>query len=571
MSAAESKRDKCFRSSRRDVLRLLGAMGVGSVVFRRALAADVAGSSAVTAEMIRHAEWIAGLELTNSQRADTARALQRLLPELRKLRSVPLDNGVPPALVFRPAPEKTEVPLSRETIHLPENPVPVRPASGDELAFLTVRELARLLRARKVSSVELTKLYLKRLRDYDPALHCVVTYTDDLALKQAAHADRELATGLDRGPLHGMPWGAKDLISVPGYKTTWGAAPFKDQILNIEATVARRLREAGAVLVAKLSMGALAMGDHWFGGVTRSPWDTRQGSSGSSAGSAAATSAGLVGFALGTETLGSIVSPCRQCGVSGLRPTFGRVSRHGCMALAWSMDKIGPIARSLEDCALVFNAIHGADGLDPSAVTQPFHWPSRRGLHGFRVGYVDNGKAVSKRDELRVLRDLGVKLVPIELPTSLPVDALELILTVEAATAFDDLTRKGVTEGLGAWPNIFRQGQFISAVDYLRANRVRTLLMRRMAEVMANVDAYVDGRDLLITNLTGHPSIVLPNGMVKRNGVQVPGSLTFTGKLYGETDLVALGQAYQEATGYHRHHPPMDGVKPAALQERWRR
>lgn len=553
------------RPSRRQVLRALGGLGVGSAVFQRALAARAAEAGTVTPEMIRQAEWIAGLDLAEADRKAAAQAVRQSLREFEALRAVPLDNGVPPALVFLPAPpQPAGGGQARGTVRLREDTAPARPDSADTLAFMPVTALAALLRTRQVSSVELTKLYLGRLRKYDPALHCVVSYTEELALKQAERADREIAAGRYRGPLHGIPWGAKDLIAVPGYKTTWGATPFKDQVLDVKATVARRLEEAGAVLVAKLTLGALAMGDHWFGGFTRSPWDVRQGSSGSSAGSAAATAAGLVGFALGTETLGSIVSPCRQCGASGLRPTFGRVSRHGCMALAWSMDKVGPIARSLEDCALVLGALHGADGLDPAAVDRPFSWPPARDLRSLRVGFVESGRPVGERDELPVLRDLGVRLVPIELPNKLPAGALQalhLILTAEAATAFDDLTRKGVTEGLNSWPSTFRQGQFIPAVEYLRANRVRTLLMRHMEEVMAQVDAYVGGNDLLITNLTGHPTVVLPNGFDKRGGVDVPKALTFTGRLYGETDLLALGHAYQQATGFHLRRPPLERIK----------
>jgi Asp-tRNA(Asn)/Glu-tRNA(Gln) amidotransferase A subunit family amidase len=466
--------------------------------------------------------------------------------------------------VFQPAPAAPgRGARGRGSARLADGPAPARPGAGADLAFMPVASLAALLRDRQVSSVELTNLYLERLRQYDPALLCVVSYTEELARKQAERADREIAAGRYRGPLHGVPWGAKDLIAVPGYPTTWGAAPYKDQVLDAQATVARRLEEAGAVLVAKLTLGALAMGDHWFGGVTRCPWDVRQGSSGSSAGPAAAVAAGLVGFALGTETLGSIVSPCRRCGASGLRPTFGRVSRHGCMALAWSMDKVGPLARSLEDCALVFGAIHGADGLDPAAVDRPFAWPPRRDLRSLRVGYVEGDRAAAERDELRVLRDLGVKLVPIKLPDQYPVGALHLILTVEAATAFDDLTRKGVTEGLNGWPSTFRQGQFIPAVEYLRANRVRTLLLRAMEDVMGQVDAYVGGDDLLITNLTGHPTVVLPNGFDQRGRAEMPRAITFTGRLYGETELLALGHAYQQATGFHLKRPPLEKVKAA--------
>jgi Asp-tRNA(Asn)/Glu-tRNA(Gln) amidotransferase A subunit family amidase len=378
-----------------------------------------------------------------------------------------------------------------------------------------------------------------------------------LALAQAEKADREIAAGRYRGPLHGVPWGAKDLIAYPGFKTTWGAGVFQGQVLNEKATVARRLEEAGAVLVAKLTLGALAWGDEWFGGMTRNPWNPKEGSSGSSAGSASAAVAGLVGFAIGSETLGSIVSPCRRCGASGLRPTFGRVSRHGCMSLGWSMDKLGPICRSIEDCALVFGAIHGADGLDPTAVDRPFSWPAQRDLRTYSVGYIEGGPPVNERRELVVLKDLGVKLVPIKLPSKYPVGALTVILNTEAAAVFDDLTRRGISEGIGKWGSSFRQGEFVPAVEYLRANRVRTLLMREMQELMEGLDAYVGGDDLTITNLTGHPTAVLPDGMRKQNGVETPGSITFTGKLFGETELLALAHTYQEATGAHLKRPTL--------------
>ncbi len=299
------------------------------------------------------------------------------------------------------------------------------------------------------------------------------------------------------------------------------------------------------------------MGDRWFGGMTRNPWNPKQGSSGSSAGSASATVAGLVGFALGSETLGSIVSPCRECGASGLRPTFGRVSRYGCMTLSWSMDKIGPIARSIEDCALVFGAIHGFDGLDAAAVDRPYSWPSSRDLRTLKVGYFEGGTAADKRDDLRVLRDLGVKLLPIKLPTTYPLGALQTILGTEAAAAFDDVTRAGITEGLNSWPQTFRHGQFVPAVEYLRANRIRGLIMQEMEETMSAVDLYVGGNDLLLTNLTGHPTAVLPNGFRKGGDGEVPNSITFTGRLYGETELLAVAHAYQQATGHHLRHPAL--------------
>ncbi len=304
------------------------------------------------------------------------------------------------------------------------------------------------------------------------------------------------------------------------------------------------------------------MGDEWFGGMTRNPWDPKHGSSGSSAGPGAATAAGLVGFAIGSETLGSIVSPSRVCGVTGLRPTFGRVSRHGCMTLAWSMDKLGPMCRSVEDCALVFAAIHGFDGLDASAVDRPFAWPPRRDLRSLKVGYIEDQGTSKERIDLRVLRDLGVRLVPIKLPAKYPVGALTLILDTEAAAVFDELTRQGITEGLGDWPRIFRRGQFVPAVEYLRATRIRTLIMREMEDVMAQVDLYVGGNGLLLTNLTGHPMVVLPNGFRKSGEVELPKSIAFTGRLYGETELLAVAHAYQQATGHHLRRPPMDKVTP---------
>ena len=459
-----------------------------------------------------------------------------------------------------------------------------RPEAREELAFLSVRELASLIRRRQVSPIELTRMYLDRLRRLDPELHCVITLTDDLALEQAERAHGEIVRGHYRGPLHGIPCGVKDLFAVPGYRTTWGAAPYQDQVRPEQATVVTRLEQAGAPLLAKLSLGALAWGDVWFEAMTRNPWDTEQGSSGSSAGSAAAVAAGLVAFAIGTETWGSIVSPCTRCGVTGLRPTFGRISRHGAMALSWSMDKVGPIARTAEDCALVFESLHGADGLDPTAVDRPFHWPPGRDVRSLRVGFVESlferdrtagiegeeAKAAAREWQeyddrtLSVLRGLGIDLVPIRLPEQYPTGALSLILTAEAATAFDDLTRSGrddllVRQIRNAWPNVFRQGQLIPAVEYIRANRIRTLIMREMERVMADVDVYVapsyGGDNLLLTNLTGHPAVVLPNGFHRGDGT--PTSITFTGSLYGEAHILALAHAYQQATDFHRKRPPL--------------
>jgi Asp-tRNA(Asn)/Glu-tRNA(Gln) amidotransferase A subunit family amidase len=546
--------------SRRAVLKALGTLGVGTAAFQRALAVQVKPGSSVTPEMIQQAEWVAGIELSEEDRKTTAQAVTQVVRDAEAMRKVKLENSVPPALNFNATPWQLSREAARGEVTLVENAAPRKPDSSEGLAFLPVSELAPLVRARQVSSVELTKMYLERLKKYDPVLHCVVTLTEELALKQAEEADREIAAGRYRGPLHGIPWGAKDLIAYPGYKTTWGATPFKEQTLDVKATVARRLEEAGAVLVAKLTLGALAQGDRWFGGMTRSPWNPKIGSSGSSAGSASATVAGLVGFAIGSETLGSIVSPCRICGTTGLRPTFGRVSRHGCMTLAWSMDKLGPLTRSVEDCALVLGAIHGADGLDAAAVDRPFTWPMRRDLTSLRIGYFENAKADKETQELKTLREIGVKLVPIKLPDKYPINPLRIILTAEAATAFDEITRQGITEGLNTWPRTFRQGRFITAVEYLRANRIRTLLMHEMEEVMRQVDAYIGGNDLLLANLTGHPTLVMPNGFFKQDDIEMPKSITFTGRLFGETELLAIGHAYQQATGHHLRRPEMDKV-----------
>jgi len=544
---------------RRSVLQAVAGVGIGTAVFQRALAAQVEPTGAVTPDMIRQAEWIAGLEFTEEERTGTAQQVQAALKNFAAMRQIDIGYDVPPAVYFHAEPlAGQDVDVTRGQVRpIPQPPVP-RPDSNDELAFFSVAELAVLIQTRRISSVELTKVYLERLHRYDEKLMCVVSFADDLALRQAAHVDAELARGDYRGPLHGIPWGAKDLIAYPGLATTWGAPQFREQQLDIKATAAERLERAGAVLVAKLSLGALAWGDRWFGGLTRNPWNLEQGSSGSSAGSASAVVAGLVGFALGSETLGSIVSPCRRCGGSGLRPTFGRVSRHGCMPLAWSMDKLGPICRSIEDCALVLGAIHGADGLDPTAVDRPFHWPPQRDVRGRKVGFfADDARPAGDRAALRVLRDLGVELVPIELPQRLPASAMTIILNTEAACVFDELVRTNNLEGLNRWPNAFRQGQFVPAVEYLRANRLRTMLMRDMQKLLAGIDCYVGGDDLAITNLTGHPTVVMPNGLIDVKGVQTPQALTFTGQLFGESDLLAVAHAYQQATGFHRQRPPL--------------
>jgi Asp-tRNA(Asn)/Glu-tRNA(Gln) amidotransferase A subunit family amidase len=410
-------------------------------------------------------------------------------------------------------------------------------------------------------------MYLDRLKKYGPELECVVTLTEELALEQARKADEEIAYGRYRGYLHGIPYGAKDLLAVRGYKTTWGAEPYKDQVIDDTATVVKKLERAGAVLVAKLTLGALAWGDVWYGGMTRSPWNLEQGSSGSSAGSAAATAAGLVAFAIGTETWGSIVSPSTRCGATGLRPTFGRVSRAGAMALSWSMDKIGPICRTVEDCAIVFEAIRGPDGIDQTVLDGSFEYDFRVELEKVRVGYLrdafDEEYENHDRDAATLveMRELGAELVPVDLP-EYPVYSLAFVLSAEAAAAFDQLTRSNQDDSMvrqikNAWPNVFRSSRFIPAVEYIQANRLRHEIIQGMHQVMADVDVYVSptfgGGNLLLTNLTGHPSVVLPNGFDEKGS---PTSITFVGNLYDEATLLAVANAYQRVTEYHKQHPP---------------
>jgi Asp-tRNA(Asn)/Glu-tRNA(Gln) amidotransferase A subunit family amidase len=529
----------------------------------------------VQTEDIRAVEKIIGLNFTSKERKLMLEDVRNHARTYRQLRQVPLANNIPPALYFNPRVQETEKITSGKSEALsfsmaPPTEVKIkRPENLEELAFYPVTALAELIRTRQVSSLELTEMYLNRLKKYGPRLECVVTLTEELARKQAKRADEEIAAGKYRGPLHGIPWGAKDLLATKGIRTTWGAAPYKDQVPDEDATVVKKLEEAGAVLVAKLTLGELAWGDVWFGGRTRNPWDYEQGSSGSSAGSAAATAAGLVGFALGSETWGSIVSPCSRCGVTGLRPTFGRVSRTGAMTLSWSMDKIGPIARSVDDCALIFQAIIGPDGLDLTCVDQPFTWDPEMDLKSIRVGYLkkefDRDYRNKKNDlhTLEVLKSLGLELVPFELPENIPVDSLSFILNVEAAAAFDELTRNNLDDllrrqGRNAWPNVFRQARLIPAIEYLQANRLRWLLMKEMAERMKEIDVYVapsfGGSNLLLTNLTGHPAVVVPNGFDEKGH---PTSISFIGNLYAEDKLLRVARAFQQATDFHLRHPQL--------------
>ncbi len=527
----------------------------------------------ITDRDIQSAQKVMGLSFDQTERDSLAPTLNERLEEYESLRNVPLSNSVPPAMMFEVLPVGFTPNILQKPIDWALDQEVEVPENREKLAFYSVAQLSVLIKQRKITSTELTQLYLRRLKKYGDSLHCVVTLTEKYALERAAIADRELAEGVYRGPLHGIPFGVKDLLAIPEFPTTWGAMPYKDQVINETATVVRKLEEAGGVLVAKLSMGALAWGDVWFEGTTRNPWNPEQGASGSSAGSASATAAGLVAFSIGTETLGSIVSPSTRCGLSGLRTTYGRVSRHGAMALSWSMDKIGPICRSAEDCALVFDAIRGLDPSDLSLTEAAFNYQSEVDLSQLRVGYLkadfENYPYNRAKDSvvLTVLESLGAELIPMELPADLPTGAMTTILNVEAATAFDLLTRTNQDDLLvrqiqNAWPNVFRAARFVPAVEYLMANRARTLLQRQMHEFMSQVDVLIaptfGGSQLVITNLTGHPCVVVPNGGTPGADVN---SICMIGNLFDEATILAVAKAYQETTSWDEMHPPLFSVE----------
>ncbi len=543
----------------------------------------------ITKEQLQSALEILGLEFTEEQRSMMLPAVNRALNGYEALRKIAIPLDTEPAFAFHPSlPGKEPKPRPSRFMPTIAATAPLKLATFkniEDLAFMPVTQIATLVRMKKVTSVALTKMYLERLKRYSPKLLNVITLTEDHALEQAAAADKEIAGGKYRGPLHGIPFGAKDLFNTKGILTTWGAEPFKDQVPTYDATCIDRLYKAGAVLVAKLSMGALAQGDVWFNGTTKSPWDINVGSSGSSAGSASATAGGMVGFSIGTETLGSIVSPSSRCGVTGLRPTYGRVSRYGAMGLSWTMDKIGPICRSVEDCALVLSAMYGPDGHDRTTINAPFDWNPAAPLATMKIGYLkavfdrqggggggggggrgNNPEAAAARkkiydDALEALRKAGVKLQEVELPAT-NAQQISFLLQAEAAAAFDDITRDGrVTtlrsQGAGDWPNSFRTSRVIPAVEYIRAQRARTLLCQQMDEFMKNWDVLVVPQGtatLTITNLTGHPQVAVPCGFIDK----APQSIIFTGRLYEEGAPLRVAHAFEQSTDWHKKHPPMD-------------
>ena len=615
---------------RRNFMRTCSGLGLAGTLFPGVLwaQAQVQGAKKITKEMIENAAAIADVPIPEEYKEMMLENLNDQAKGYEEIYKLHIPNSVEPSVIFDPILPGMKFETERKPLRLSKtanSPAMSGSSPVEDLAFASARDLAELVRTKKVSSLALTQMYLGRLKKYDQALKCVVTLTEERALTQAKKADTEIAAGKYRGPLHGLPWGAKDLLAVKGYRTTWGAGGFENQMIDEDATVVKRLDEAGAVLVAKLTLGALAQGDVWFGGVTRNPWNTNQGSSGSSAGPASATAAGCVAFSIGSETLGSISSPSTRCGCTGLRPSFGLVPRTGAMALSWSMDKLGPICRTVEDCAMVLDAIYGPDGFDRSVKSAAFHWDANLDWRKLRVGYLKtafeprpddqpeaekheqaaNPEDQKKREEqkkrreasraraaydrkyndaaLRKLKEMGANLVPVEMP-KFPYDAMVTMLTAESAAAFDDLTRSGRDKLLTSqkdydWPNTFRTARFIPAVEYLQAARARRLAMEAVAKVFENFDVMVaptNGEQLVITNLTGHPAVILPNGLRgddapksptddvsdfrNSGGPGTPTSLTFLGKLYGEAALLAFARAYQEATGFHLQHPKLPAV-----------
>lgn len=634
---------------RRQFLSSCSKLGFASTLLPGALftIAAKAEGKRITAEMIDQAALIADIKIADDQKAAMLSILNTNLKGFEEFRALKMPNSVPPAFIFDPLPPGQEpTPLAvgvdpRKPLHIGLAPAIASkevPKDLNELAFCTVRELGELVRRKKVSSLDLTQMYIARLKKYDPVLHFVITLTEDRALAQAKEADKDIAAGKYRSILQGLPWGGKDLLAVKGYPTTWGAGGFEDQVFDYDATVVKRLDKAGAVLVAKLSLGALAGGDKWFGGRTRNPWNTDQGSSGSSAGPGSATSSGCVAFSIGSETGGSISGPSTKCGVTGFRPTFGLVPRTGAMTLSWTMDKLGPMCRSAEDCALVTQAIWGPDNEDEACQKASFQWNAEFDWKKLRIGYVkddfekpweppvvmlaadatdeekkvyDRRKALEPKQRisreydrkfdmaaLDVLKHkMGVQLIPVEIP-KFPYDAMRTIYTTEGAAAFEEMTLSGRDRILyersqSSYANGFRSAHFYPAVEYIQANRARTLAIRALAKVYEQVDIIVtpttgSSNQVTVTNLTGQPAVIVPNGLRgpdsppagtggggggagaagydvpagppdpgnQSGGPNTPVSITFLGSLYKDDEVLAFASAYQQAAGFLKLHPP---------------
>ncbi|HWE50818.1 MAG TPA: amidase [Bryobacteraceae bacterium] len=609
MKTAQRKiqKTKDIDESRRRLLGFFSGIGLGGTLLPGVLWAQLQQGSEVaqtiTAPMLRDALALSGLSYSDDEQTAMLQAANQNLTRYEEVRKTPIPNNVSPPYYFSAIVPGMKVNRARQPFRF-STPHVKRPANLEEVAFWPVTHLARLLRTKQVTSVELTQMYLARLHRYNDQLNFVVTFLDDLALQQAKRADAEMASGKHRGPLHGIPWGAKDIIAVKGYKTTWGSAAYKDQVIDEEASIVEMLREAGAVLLAKLTSGELASGDRWFGGQTKNPWNTAEGSSGSSAGPGSATAAGCVGFSIGSETSGSILSPSARCGVTGLRPTFGRVSRYGVMALSWTQDRLGPLCRYSEDCAVVMSVIAKPDGRDLSVSEIPFNYNANLDIRKLRVGYLkeafdETSNPVAKANEEKALaqvRALGVKLIPVSVPDA-PTDAGGF--GVESAAFFDELIRSGnyknltiPTRGVG-----FKSAHLIPAVEYLQSQRARTMMMMKLAEATADVDVYLvpansggggggrgrggapgtdsapaaappnppanpprrtaTARHFAMANSACYPAISVPNGFSEAG---TPTALTFYGRPFAEAEILALARAYQDASGFHLKHPNLDAA-----------
>jgi Asp-tRNA(Asn)/Glu-tRNA(Gln) amidotransferase A subunit family amidase len=601
--------------ARRRFLAYFSSIGLGATLLPGALWAQAQQSEApeVTLEMLKSALALSGLSFSEDDEKAMLNGLNQNLTRYQEIRALPIPNDVSPPFYFSSITPGMKVNRTRSPLVF-NTPAVKRPANIEDLAFASVVELGQLLKTRKVTSAELTEMYLGRLHKYNAKLNCVVTFLDEVARAQAKQADAEISAGKYRGPLHGIPWGAKDIIAVRGYKTTWGSNAYKDQTIDEDASVIEMMRDAGAVLLAKLTTGELAQGDQWFGGQTKNPWNLEQGSSGSSAGPASATAAGCVAFGIGTETSGSILSPSGRCGITGLRPTFGRISRYGVMALSWTQDRLGPLCRYAEDCAVVMSVIAKPDGRDLSVSEIPFNWNARVDIRKLRIGYLKDAfdetrdEAAKKLDDatLAQIASLGVKLIPITVPDwTLDVSSYG----VESAVFFDELVRTGRDKQLTSpnRANGWRSARLTPAVEYLQLQRARSLMMMKLAEATESVDVYLapansgaggggrgaagrgrggaagDGaatpaadtgarggrgrggagnalrrspmqRHFNMANLACYPALAVPNGFYETGS---PASVTFMARPFGEAELIAVGKAYQDAAGFHTKHPAL--------------
>jgi len=521
-----------------------------------------------TIKLIQQAVALYDLDFTQSEADSMIGNVTNLKRIYTRMHQQLPKNDLPYPFAFNPAPTGFKIPTNQQKIvwSIPANVA--MPANKNDLAFYSILQLASLIKNKKITSVELTQYFLNRLKKWGDTLQSVITLTEDLALQQAKQADSEIRNGKYRGPLHGIPYGLKDLFAVNGYKTTWGSSPYKDQTLDYDSYVYTKLNEAGGVLCAKLSLGALANNNKWFGGETKNPWDLQQGSSGSSAGSASSVVAGLLPFTIGTETLGSIVSPSTRCGATGLRPTFGTVSRSGAMVLCWSLDKAGPICRSAEDDALVYYYIKGTDGKDAGSVDHAFNYDQKKDIKKLRFAYAENyfnrlPKDAMEWKVLEVYKSMGIDVKPVDFPDSTvyPANLISVILSAESAAAFDELTRTNRDDLIerqdkNFWPNSFRAARVIPAVEYINANRYRYTLSEKVQQFMKNYDVVIvptfAGSQLAITNLTGNPVVCMPMGYNQRN---LPVSITLVGNLYDEASILEAAKAYQDKTDFHKKHP----------------